>query len=294
MKTLTILAGLLLAARLVNDAVASPPPMPQQTGDICADAVAAQEKVRGVPDRLLAAISMVESGRWDEKTRAGIAWPWTVTSGGSGKFFPTKAAAIAEVRRLQEKGVRNIDVGCMQVNLMYHPEAFADLEEAFDPTANAAYAADFLARLYEGAGSWLQAAASYHSMEPQRASYYRQKVVKAWNESTRGQAAPKRGDGDDAGDDIYAGMFDPVTSAPPTPKPIKSRNPARLDPIQTVTNEQLMQATIASHAEQAARVQGEREAARAFAANWRQERLRAYEERKSLRTARNGAPAQRL
>ena len=40
------------------------------------------------------------------------------------------------------QGARSIDVGCMQVNLLHHADAFASLEQAFDPVANARYAAD--------------------------------------------------------------------------------------------------------------------------------------------------------
>nr|CAX83981.1 Lytic transglycosylase [uncultured bacterium] len=282
MKALILLVGLILAARFTTEAAAAP--TGRQTGNICGDAVALQEQAHGIPDQLLSAISMVESGRWDEEKRAGIAWPWTVTSGGSGKFFPTKAAAIAEVRRLREKGVKNIDVGCMQINLMYHADAFDSLEEAFDPATNTAYAADFLTRLYDTAGSWLQAAASYHSMEPQRASYYRQKVVKAWNEGKRTQAAARTDDDKDGAAPLK------VADA----KPVNSRPLATVPPFKTVSNEQLLRATIASHAEQAARVQADREAARAFAANWRLEHLKAYEASKAQKTARAGQPAQRL
>ncbi len=38
------------------------------------------------------------------------------------------------------RGVQSIDVGCFQINMYYHPGAFATLEQAFDPRANAAYA----------------------------------------------------------------------------------------------------------------------------------------------------------
>jgi hypothetical protein len=62
--------------------------------------------------------------------------------------FPTKAKAIAHVRELQARGVRNIDVGCMQINLRHHPNAFPDLETAFDPEMNTAYAAQFLNGLF--------------------------------------------------------------------------------------------------------------------------------------------------
>ena len=54
---------------------------------------------------------------------------------------------MAAVRAMQANGVRSIDVGCGQINLMYHPDAFPNLELAFDPQANAAYAARFLKAL---------------------------------------------------------------------------------------------------------------------------------------------------
>jgi hypothetical protein len=82
--------------------------------------------------------------------------------------------------RLQARGVRNIDVGCMQVNLHYHPDAFASLEEAFDPAANVAYAADFLVELRREARSWTRAVGQYHSREAIRGNGYRAKVFKAW------------------------------------------------------------------------------------------------------------------
>ena len=123
---------------------------------------------------------MTESGRWHSGNAASLAWPWTVMAEGEGRFLPSKAAAIETVRELQARGVRNIDVGCMQVNLHYHPDAFASLEEAFDPAANVAYAADFLVELRREARSWTRAVGQYHSREAIRGNGYRAKVFKAW------------------------------------------------------------------------------------------------------------------
>src|SRR5579871_1916551 len=114
----------------------------------CGQETARQEKQQAIPDRLLHAISLVESGRWDAEHQATLAWPWTVMAEGEGRFLPSKEAAIAEVRKLQARGVRNIDVGCMQINLLAHPDAFANLDEAFEPRSNVAYAARFLNDLY--------------------------------------------------------------------------------------------------------------------------------------------------
>ena len=91
----------------------------------------------------------------------------------------TKGEAIAFARQLQERGVRSFDVGCMQVNLIYHPDAFQDLEEAFDPAANAHYAVKFLGQLKAKSGTWETASAWYHSANPEHGTPYRGMVVSA-------------------------------------------------------------------------------------------------------------------
>ncbi len=63
---------------------------------------------------------------------------------------------------------------------MYHASAFASLEEAFDPTANAAYAAKFLLRLLAQTGSWPSATAGYHSLTPEIGGEYARKVLAIW------------------------------------------------------------------------------------------------------------------
>jgi hypothetical protein len=74
--------------------------------------------------------------------------------------------------------MRSIDIGCAQVNLMHHPDAFASLEQAFDPMANADYAARFLKQLRDtqAGGNWMTAAGYYHSQTPELAAEYRQQV----------------------------------------------------------------------------------------------------------------------
>ena len=145
----------------------------------CRMAIAAAERASGVPDRLMRAIGIVESGRRDE---AGImgAWPWTINAEGVGYYYATKAEAIASVNAFRARGVRSIDVGCMQVNLFHHGDAFASLDEAFDPVANARYAARFLLRLYSQTGSWPGAAAGYHSLTPEIGEPYARKVLALW------------------------------------------------------------------------------------------------------------------
>ena len=153
--------------------------------EICARAIVQAEQQADLPPHLLTAISKGESGRWHAETGSSRAWPWTVTAQGKGRFLPSKAAAIAEVRRLQAEGIRNIDVGCMQINLRYHPQAFESLETAFDPVRNIDYAAAFLSGLREDYRSWIRAIGYYHSKTPHLSNAYRRKVAKLWREERR-------------------------------------------------------------------------------------------------------------
>ena len=169
----TLLASLPLLAATPAQAI--------EDNQICGAETIRQERQMGIPDRLLHAISLVESGRWDSERRETLAWPWTVMAEGEGRFLPTKAAAVAEVKKLQARGVRNIDVGCMQVNLLAHPDAFADLDEAFEPRTNVAYAGRFLVGLYGSTQNWATAGAYYHSQTPSEAAPYKAKLLSTWN-----------------------------------------------------------------------------------------------------------------
>ena len=151
---------------------------------VCNAFIAAAEKSSGVPPGLLGAIALVESGRADARGRVSP-WPWTIDVAGAGHFFETKEAAIAAVNDARAAGVQSIDVGCMQINLVQHPSAFASLEQAFDPQANVGYAASFLSRLFAQSGSWPEAATSYHSQTPAVAAPYRDRVLAAWHGAPR-------------------------------------------------------------------------------------------------------------
>jgi len=157
----------------------------------CDRAIRAQEQRRNIPTGLLSAIARAESGRWNPDNAAIIAWPWTVTTGGKGHFLPNRADAVAFVKSLQFDGVENIDVGCMQINLKYHPNAFTNIEHAFAPDANAAYAADFLSTRFKVSHSWMQAAGDYHSTTPDLNQAYRKKVARLWTPSVRPQRIVK-------------------------------------------------------------------------------------------------------
>jgi soluble lytic murein transglycosylase-like protein len=149
---------------------------------LCETAVTTAEYVNRLPSRLLGAISLTETGRVDPASGRVRPWPWTINAEGKGRFFDTRQEAIAAVRLLQSQGIQSIDVGCLQVNLMYHPDAFPSLEDAFDPRANANYAARFLNALYADGRGWPAAVAAYHSETPALGDAYRVLVMARWQD----------------------------------------------------------------------------------------------------------------
>jgi hypothetical protein len=154
--------------------------------------VEAAESRHRLPSGLLFAISKVESGRYDSTVNRVEPWPWTVQAEGRGIYFDNKAKAVRWVEDAMARGVTSIDTGCLQVNLFYHPHAFATIEDAFDPERNADYAARFLLQLYASAGDWQQAAGFYHSQTLALATAYRDRVGRVLNgESLTWSAAPK-------------------------------------------------------------------------------------------------------
>lgn len=145
----------------------------------CQAAIQAVERSGPVPPALLSAIARTESGR----TLPGgqvVAWPWTINAAGIGHYFNTVQEAVAAVEAYRAAGVQSIDVGCMQVNLMHHPRAFTSLQQAFDPSVNAGYAARFLTQLYAEKGNWPSAIGAYHSRTPELADNYGRRVMQAW------------------------------------------------------------------------------------------------------------------
>jgi hypothetical protein len=164
--------------------------VPAQPMTDCRQAARSFEESARLPAGLLQAIGQVESGRADPLTGQVEPWPWAANHAGEGHYFASAQEAVAWVTAQQAARRQSIDVGCFQVNLYYHPDAFTDLVEAFDPTANARYAAALLNRLHDQSGSWAAAIALYHSADPLEGQRYSARVMTAWNGDGGIVAAP--------------------------------------------------------------------------------------------------------
>jgi len=135
--------------------------------DLCLAAAEDAQRLSGVPLDVLLAIALTETGR------GGRPWPWTVNLEGEGHWFATRGEATAFAEDALAQGRASFDVGCFQVNWRWHGENFVSVAQAFDPLANASYAARFLGELQAEKGGWSEAAGAYHSRTPEVAGRYR-------------------------------------------------------------------------------------------------------------------------
>ncbi len=143
---------------------------------LCLTAINEAADANGLPRALMTAISRVETGRPMPVTGERQPWPWTVNADGEALFFDTRDAAVAETARRLARGAKFVDIGCMQVDLRLHPSAFPTLQAAFNPAANADYAARLLIALRGARPNWQAAAGLYHSATPARGEPYRAQV----------------------------------------------------------------------------------------------------------------------
>lgn len=139
--------------------------------DLCRDAARDAARETGVPEAVLMAIALAESGR---PRASGLKpWPWAMHHDGQGDWFDSEQETIAAAETALRSGATNIDLGCFQLNIRWHARAFASVEDMLSPTRNARYAAKFLAELYDETADWAAAAGAYHSRTPERAQTYR-------------------------------------------------------------------------------------------------------------------------
>lgn len=159
------------------------------TADLCDDAAVIAAERTGVPVDILRAIARVETGQLRNGIRAP--WPWTINVAGRGQWFSSPEEAIRSVGDALKTGETRIDVGCFQVNIHWHANAFRSVEDMIDPVRNAEYAAGFLRLLFQDAQSWPAAIGAYHSRRPQNAEVY---VAKVREELALGEARPSFSD----------------------------------------------------------------------------------------------------
>ncbi|MGU3496088.1 lytic transglycosylase domain-containing protein [Xanthobacteraceae bacterium A53D] len=110
-----------------------------------------------IPLPILYAIGLTETGM------NGKMHPFTMYMEGKDVQPKTLTEAVAIFKEANGRGVKLIDIGCMQANWYWHHKKFPSLEAMFDPRENVDYAAKFLRELRDRHGSWTMAAARYNA-----------------------------------------------------------------------------------------------------------------------------------
>lgn len=143
----------------------------------CPSLIAAAEARRNIPRGLLMAIALTES------SYNGVPNPYAMNIAGRAYHARSTQEMANVVAANQARGVRSIDVGCMQINLLYHGSRFQNPLQLLDSTTNVEYGASFLVALATQEGSWKSAVMSYHNKtNPARRQWYGCKV---WNNYLR-------------------------------------------------------------------------------------------------------------
>lgn len=144
---------------------------------VCKNAAIAAEAKYNIPNKILQAIALVETGH--ERDGVHSAWPWTVNNSGRGHYFKTKSEAVGYVKKHVLLKQSSVDIGCFQINAKWHGGAFSSAAKMLNPDDGADYAGAFLKSLFEEFGDWQIAASRYHSRNASRAARYGHKIEQA-------------------------------------------------------------------------------------------------------------------
>jgi hypothetical protein len=146
---------------------------PAHAGDdeLCERAIRHGATSVGIPEAVLRAIALTETGRWQGGRLRP--WPWAVNREGRGHWFASRDEKLAFARASVAANRPSFDMGCFQINYYWHGENFPSLDAMADPETGAVYAARFLRDLYGEFGTWSAAAGAYHSRTPEIAERYR-------------------------------------------------------------------------------------------------------------------------
>lgn len=155
-------------------------------GDICTAVAEEAAEREQIPPRILIALTRAETAR------AGQPWPWALNIAGEGHWPESRAEAEHLMETAIARGERSIDVGCFQLNIRWHAQAFSSLTEMFDPLENARYAARFLRDLNVELGSWPAAISAYHSRTPELGEAYLARFYRHYHTVDAGNSAPPR------------------------------------------------------------------------------------------------------
>ncbi|WP_371826828.1 transglycosylase SLT domain-containing protein [Microvirga sp. VF16] len=155
-KRACLLAVAVLAGSTFNIGIATSS-MAQSPSGLCEREMMRASSKYGVPLGMLYSVGLTETGR------RGSLQPYAMNVEGKAVFSSSAAEAMQRFQEASRGGARLIDLGCMQINHLYHRENFPSLESMLNPRTNVEYAARFLSELKTRHDTWTMAVARYHA-----------------------------------------------------------------------------------------------------------------------------------
>jgi hypothetical protein len=113
--------------------------------------------MENIPLGVLYSVGLTETGQ------RGRLQPYAMNVDGVAFIATNLPEAIRIFNAARQRGVKLIDIGCMQINHRWHAAHFTSLEAMFDPHLNVAYAARFLKDLRAREANWTLAVARYNA-----------------------------------------------------------------------------------------------------------------------------------
>lgn len=118
-------------------------------------------------------------------------WPWSANIRGQSYYFKSQKELTNFIRKkLKKKTLLSIDIGCMQLNYVYHGYKFANIYEMTNIYKNMLIGAKYLRELYEKNKQthshkkipenrlWGYAVGDYHSRKSSRGAKYIKRTSK--------------------------------------------------------------------------------------------------------------------
>ncbi|WQO29573.1 transglycosylase SLT domain-containing protein [Microvirga lotononidis] len=133
------------------------PAFAQSPSGMCEREMMRASSKYGVPIGMLYSVGLTETGR------RGSLQPYAMNVEGKAVFSNSAAEAMQRFEEASRSGAKLIDLGCMQINHLYHRENFPSLASMLDPRTNVEYAARFLRELKTRHDTWTMAVARYHA-----------------------------------------------------------------------------------------------------------------------------------
>lgn len=144
------------------------------------DVISSTAIIHQIDPDLILALSIIES-RNDDSSGWTSPWPWTLNINGVGVHYNSYDDAAMALIEALEKGITNIDIGPMQVNLKEHGHRVDDPIDLLNIETNFYTGATILKEaLISSPDNVIVGLGRYHSWTPKKSKRFGLRLYKTW------------------------------------------------------------------------------------------------------------------